>query len=175
MYEAKFELAEQAAKFTNLNTTPELHGEKPEPAADLKFALNMASSSVLPMFDPTLRGMLFCRHGQVQHDLADESADVPDLRFPKLALPLKWDLQFDADELRIHIGTGGKSDVMFPNAKVSDFQLSPQQGGTVIVTFKARVHPDEKQFGKIAMLMGSDVAISLSQADEDPDLAGRAE
>lgn len=169
MYEAKFELDEQACKFTHLNTTPELHGEKPEPAADLKFSLNMASADVLPMFDATLRAFLFCRHGQVQHDLADESADIPDLKFPKLTLPLKWDLQFDAKELRVHFGTGGKSDIIFPNAKVSDFQISPQQGGTVIVSFKARVHPDEKQFGKIAMLMGSDVTISLEPADAEKD------
>lgn len=168
-----FILDEATARFANLNTTPELHGDKPEPAADLTFELNLASVDVLPMFHPELRALLFCKLGAKSHDLHDAAAELPDLRYPEIGYPLKWGLTFEADELRIQVGV---KDLVFPKAKCSDFALTPKNGGTVVCKFKARVHPDEKQFGKLGMLMGQDnLSISVAQNPDAPDLVEGAQ
>lgn len=160
------ELSEQEAKLTKYNPRPELHGQDPTPAADVKFEFNAASADVLPMLHPTLRSFLFCKNGAVQHDLASQAHDAPDLRFPKLAGPFEWLVTLDDATLTIHRGIGGKSDLVLPAKMKKPILLSPQEGGTVIVTMQVQCHPDEKQAGALYMLMGGPISVSFDPGQE---------
>lgn len=159
-------LDEKDAKLTKYNPRPELHGQDPTPAADVKFEFNAASGDVLPMLDPTLRSFLFCKNGAVQHDLASQVHDAPDLRFPKLAGPFEWSTVLEAAQLTIHRGIGGVSDLVLPAKLKKPILLSPQQGGTVIVTMQVQCHPDEKQAGALYMLMGGPISVSFDPGAE---------
>lgn len=160
------ELSEQDAKLTKYNPRPELHGQDPTPAADVKFEFNAAAADVLPMLDPTLRSFLFCKNGAVQHDLASQAHDAPDLRYPKMATPIEWGANLEDAKLTIHRGIGGKSDLVLPAKMKKPIQLAPQQGGTVIVTMQVQCHPDERAAGSLYMLMGQKVSISFEPGDE---------
>lgn len=44
---------------------------------------------------------------------------------------------------------------------IDGFKLVPQNGGTVIVVFRAIVHPDEVAFGKLCSLVMQDITLTL--------------
>lgn len=160
------QLTKQSAKLVNWNPKPELHGQDPQPAGDVTFEFNAASEDVLPMFSPMLRGLLFHRNGAVQHDLADETAHAPDLRFPNMPGPFAWSMQLEAATLTIHIDDREETAIALNAAVKRPVNITPMQGGTVVVTLQARCHPDAEQAGKIYMLMGKTLAISFAPGDE---------
>jgi len=168
-----FEISNQQAKLSSFNSRAELHGEDREPAGDIKFEMNVASS-ILAHFAPTLAWSLYHRDGGKVKDLADSSHDAPDLRYPKLG-PLKWDQEFGPGyTLVIHQGLGGAgSDLEIEMCTVNNFTLAPQQGGTVIVTFRVQFHPEEHAAGRLCMLVQETVDISLAPppAERAKDLA----
>lgn len=168
-------LRRQAAKLSNWNPKPELHGADPQPAGDVTFEFNAASEAVLPMLHPMLRGLLFHKDGAVQHDLADEAAHAPDLRFPAMPGPFAWTLPYSSGTLTIHIGDLADSDIVLPATFRKPVTFQPMQGGTVVVTVQARCHPDAEQAGAIYCLMAKELEISLSptaEADDDNEEQG---
>jgi hypothetical protein len=160
------QLNKQSAKLINWNPKPELHGQDPQPAGDVTFEFNAASETVLPMLDPLLRGFLFHRNGAIQHDLADETAHAPDLRFPKMPGPFAWTMLLDAATLTMHVGDREDDAIVLPAKLRKPITIAPMQGGTVVVTLQARCHPDASQAGKIYMLMGKELDVSFDPGDE---------
>lgn len=163
------ELAEQSATLTKYNPRPELHGQDPTPAADIKFMFNAANGDILPMLDPVLRGFLFHKNGAISHDLANATHDAPNLRFPKLQGPFEWLSIHDEAELTLHRGIGGKSDLKLPVKLRKPILIAPQEGGTCIVTMQVQCHPDEKQAGALYMLMGKPITVSFDPGEESDD------
>ena len=161
-----FELSNQEAKLVSFSPRRELHGDDPQPAADLRLFMNLDAAELV-MFDPTLRSLLFHKAEHAASNLADQAHDAPDLRFPKLKGPLDWDLEIIGAELTLHRGLGGKSDLTIPSCTVNKFQLDPQQGGRVLVGFRVQAHPSESQSGKLAFLIGEDVEISLAPPEAE--------
>lgn len=161
-----FALANQTAKLSNLNTRAEQSGPDKLPAADLKFSINVPSES-LASFAPELRSLLYCKNGN-GGDLANQSHDAPNLRFPRLG-PLAWGGDIIGAELTVHHGLGGKSDLVLGEAKVNRFVIEPQEGGTVLVHFRVQAHPDEKAVGKLYGMIQRDVEISLDGPDFSDD------
>lgn len=162
-------LTRQAAKLSNWNPKPEMHGPDPQPAGDVTFEFNAASETLLPMLHPMLRGLLFHKDGTVQHDLADQTAHAPDLRFPQMPGPFAWMLPFTSGTLTVHIGDLADSDIVLPANFRKAVTFTPMQGGTVVVSVQARCHPDSEQAGAIYCLMGKEVAISLNPSAEVDD------
>ena len=157
-----FTLSHRTAKLANLNVRAEQAGADKLPASDLKFSINVPSDSLIE-FAPELRGLLYWKNGG-GGDLADQTHDAPNLRFPRLG-PLSWEGEIVGAELTVHYGLGGKSDLVVAAAKVNRFVIDPQEGGTVIIQFRVQAHPDEKSVGKLYSMIQRDVDISLTGPD----------
>lgn len=157
-----FALERQKAKLVNLNARAEKHGDQHVPAADLDFSFD-APNDVLSEFDPALKSSLYRRadsNGD-QQDLLDTPGYLPNLRFPAMSA-FKWEAKMVGGQLTVHYGTSERSDIVMDVAKADSFKFEPKDGGTVLVSFRAAVHPSEKQFGKLCSLIQEDVEISLA-------------
>lgn len=154
---------EHAAKLQKFECDIKVAGvDNPAPTAEIDIELNM-SSELLAMFAPTLRSFLFHKSGAIQHDLASQTHDAPDVRFSELKFPLVWESRMEGATFTIHKGIGGKSDLVLPDATIKNFRLTPMEGGTVIVDFTVRSKPDvESAFGRLATMLKSEVSISLA-------------
>lgn len=162
----QFELDAVEAKLNSYTPRRELHGEDPQPAASLAFAVNL-DADALAMFAPTLRSSLFYKSAHEGGDMVDQIADAADLRYPEIAKALHWDREIVGAEVVIDHGLGGKSAIELGGCDVDNFTLQAMQGGRVIVTFRVACHPDEKQSGKLAFLIGEAVTLSLSPPEAD--------
>ena len=87
------------------------------------------------------------------------------LRFPQ-ASPIKWDEDLEDYTVTIHHGLGGRSDVILGGCKVNGFVLEMKEGGTVALTCRVQCKPDEKQSGRLCMLVQTDCDISLAPPEE---------
>ncbi len=163
-----FSLKNDVAKLANVNPRAELHGEDPQPACDLKIEMNV-SNGLLAEFHPTLRSFLYEKDDS-QLDLAEDS--LTHLRMPKLG-PLKWDEELVGAEVTVHRGLGGKSDIVLPGCSVNNFVLAPQEGGSVMLCFRVQGHPDEKQFGRLCSIIGSEIEITVMPPEPGEDLASQ--
>jgi hypothetical protein len=177
-----FELATiTPAKIDSVNCRSELNGKEHHPAVDLKISFD-APNSILAMFDGWLLTALYHKGNQPadpQGDLAgvEPVSDVPNLRMPFLASPLKWGKEYTGYELTIDYGMGGKSNVVLPDCEVNNVQLAPKEGGTVTVTVRVQTSKGltEKVLGKLATLVQHDVQILLKAPEVAPDLGAAAD
>lgn len=169
----QIEYTEHTAKLTKIEADMRVAGvDNPEPTIEVDVELNMPSE-LLPMFDPTLRSMLFHKNGAVQHDLASQTHDAPDVRYPKMKFPLVWESRIEGATFTVHKGLGGVSDLVLGEASIKNFRLTPMEGGTVAVAFNVRAKPAaESAFGRLATMLKSDVSISLELQDEGGDNDG---
>lgn len=164
------------AKLTSVNNRAEIHGREAVPAVDLKFTFD-ASNAILSEFDDFLLPSLYYNAepsdgDQEQLEGVEVISDMPNLRFPKLGLPLKWDMELSGYELTIDHGLGGKSNVVLADCKVNAFALEPHEGGTVTVSLRvqSQIGLTEKILGKLATLVQHDVQLMLT-APETSDQA----
>lgn len=162
-----------AAQLVNVNPRRDLHGDKPEPAGDLRIAMDMPNDQ-LAMFHPNLRHFLFHYDNEIGGDLVDEAKRgddphyAPHLRMPKLA-PLKWDDEIIGAKVTVHYGV--RNGLELPTCNVNEFRIEPKAGGTVTISFRVQAHPDEKQFGKLCSLIGNSVEVSVeSPTSEQADI-----
>ena len=157
------------AKLVNFNPRSELHGKEAVPAIDLKFSFD-AANAILSAFDGHLLSSLYHRagegsaDGQAALDGVEPVSEVPNLRMPKLGLPLKWDAEQTGCSLTIDLGLGGnRSNIELSDCAVNAFQLEPKEGGTVTIAFRVQCTKGltEKILGKLATLVQHDVSIQL--------------
>jgi hypothetical protein len=159
-----FTFENKPAQF-NFNSFTERHGEAPKPAASASFKLNMEATA-LDMLHPALRPAFYYKQGRdAPTDLANEAHDAPNLRLPKLKLPLQWAVRWAGYQVRFHIGTSERAHVVLTDCQLDKIKLAPQEGGTVIVEFTAIFHPDEKTAGKLHMMNGQQFDVSLTAPD----------
>lgn len=153
-----FELFQQRVKLSSVNPRAEIHGEKKKPACDLKFEYS-APNEVLHDFNANLLVCLYT----TPEDQADliEPGRLSQIRFPKMGA-FKWDLSGKGYTLDIEYGIGGPSNIALGGVDIDGFKLVPQNGGTVIVVFRAIVHPDEVAFGKLCSLVMQDITLTLT-------------
>jgi hypothetical protein len=157
-----FQLEKQPAQLVAFNIRKEFGDDEGTPAGDLKFKVNLPST-VLDDFDSTLRGMFFCKANSRVQDLADQSHEAPNLRAVKLKGPFKWGARYAGYTLALHYGVSSKKPhVLLKDCQMNKVELDPQEGGTVIVGFRVQFHPDEASAGKLAMLVNTQVDVSLT-------------
>lgn len=152
-----FELDRTSVKLSSVNARAELHGDKRVPAFDLKFEY-AADNGVLAQFAPDLRSALYKRP-EDQEDLIDPDR-LSVLKYGKMGA-FRWDLTGKGYSLVVHYGIGGPSDITL-DADIDGFKLLPQNGGTVIVMFRAVVHPKEEQVGRLCGFIQQNVEITLT-------------
>jgi hypothetical protein len=153
-----FELHQQRVKLSSVNPRAEIHGDKKKPACDLKFEY-AAENEILMDFDPRLLVSLY-KTPEDQEDLI-EPGRLSQLCFPKMGA-FKWDITGKGYTIDIEYGIGGPSNIALGGVDIDGFKLVPQNGGTVIVVFRAVVHPDEVAFGKLCSLVQQDITLTLT-------------
>lgn len=156
-----FEIRRKAAKIASFNPRAEKSGSENRPAADLKLSANLAAT-MLDTLDPSLRGWLFCKSPGPGDDLADAAHEAPNLRQPRIAAQFDWVPRYAGYELRIHdLGLDESSDLVISGCEFNRIRLAPQEGGTVIVSWRLQFHPTEAQAGKLSTLIQETLDISL--------------
>lgn len=154
-----FEL-NQVVKLANVNPRAEKHGEDTKPALDLKIEAT-CPSSVLIHFHPELRQHLFKK--DENPDLVDqvvEGEGLTILRYPKMGA-LKWDWEGAGYTATVDYGMGGPSNIVLNDVKVDHFAIEPQNGGSVVITFRIIAHPEADDVGKLCEFIQREIELNL--------------
>ena len=170
-------LTPTTAKLSSVNVRSEKHGPELVPAVDLKLAID-ASNDILAKFHPDLKASLYYKAEPTNDDQEDLDGiepvtNLPNLRFPRLDGPLKWDIVGAGYHLCIDFGLGGDSNLNLHGVEINNFAFSPKEGGTVELAFRVQITDiDEQIIGKLAILVQHEVTITLTApkvADHDYD------
>jgi hypothetical protein len=116
--------------------------DKVGPLATLKIA-TVQDADVLAFFEPTLKDFYFNKDGP--RDLAD---GLP-LRDPHAVFPHKRDEEMTGAVVKVGYGLGP---MVFVDAVLDGFLLTPRDGGRVQIECQVTVRPGEEQAGKLFML-----------------------
>jgi hypothetical protein len=152
----QLELQKATATFENFNPRVEKDGPDKVPAADLKISAPQPAD-VLAHFSPTLKAFYFDEKGP--RDLAE---GMP-LRDPHAVYPHARDEEMTGATVTIDFGVG--EPMVFQDAKINTFRLTPMAGGSVIVSFRVQCRPDERQAGKLYLLQETGITISVEPAE----------
>lgn len=129
-------------------------GEKDgSPHTDLTISV-AETADVLAFFEPTLKSMLFDHAGP--RDLAE---GMP-LRDKHLVFPLKRDEEMHNATVIIDYGVSEK--IRLEATMLSKFELTPREGGAVVVEFTVRCRPDpHKDVPYLYILQKRGITITL--------------
>lgn len=160
-----FELEELTTlELVNASPRKEHHGESLVQAIDLSLRWETSNES-LSIFDGHLLDALYFNREAAngQDRIEGVPAVRPNLRSPKLVMPLKWEWDGTGYTMRIDHGLGGRSDLVLLGCKVSKVKFTLKEGGTVMVDFMVQCNTDvnEKIVGKLCGLEGTDLEASL--------------
>lgn len=156
----------QAATLNKYTPFTEMHGDQPVQGAALHWTFN-TDSAFLAGFNEELRAFFYHKHGARQHDLADQTAAAPDIRFPKLTPKYLWRQQYDNSTLTVHIGDRADNAVELSGKVKKPFSLVPMQGGTVVVSMTVHCHPSAVEIGAIhEMVRKEGLRISFEPGEE---------
>lgn len=164
-----FELNEHAATVTSVTNIAEKHGNARVPAVSIGLSVTGAST-LLNHFDEGLRGLFFRKEQPRPGALPLETDELTELRFPLLKNP-SWNKEYAGYQLRFCIGATGKEDVLLNDVDLKSIGISPLEGGSVTISFKAHAQPgSEQDHGKIARMLMQECSITLTPPDVDPSL-----
>lgn len=154
-----FELIKTQVGLTNVNPRAELHGDEHQIAVDLSIRANL-SGEILKQFSAELRDFLYKKPDDP--DLAEQGdPDSPTQpRFPKMGA-IKWDFEGTGYKVTVDYGIGGDSDIVLHDCKVDKFVFDPQNGGTVVTSFRIIAHPDTDLVGLLCDRIQQDIEITI--------------
>lgn len=155
-------------KLVDANPRSELHGKDLVPAIDLKFSMDCANDA-LSEFDGFLLHLLYKKAEGAESEPAQGQLDgvapvsnLPNLRFPKLKMPLGWDAEATGYELVIDHGMGGRSNLVLGGCKIDGFKFDCKEGGTVTISWRLQASKiADKEMGKLCALIQHDLDITL--------------
>lgn len=164
---ATFEIEEPTlVKLNSASFRSEVHGKELVPAVDLSFTGDFPNS-VLSSFDGALLSSLYYRsaatEGQGEIDGVEQI--LPNLRFARMGLPIKWDSFVQGATLVIDYGLGESQNIELDLCKVNNFQITPKEGGTVEVKWRVQCASDrltETVRGKLTGLIQHEVELTLT-------------
>lgn len=140
----------------SLNLRVEKHGEANVPAADLDLSIPR-SADVLAEFAPTLKAFIFDENGP--RDLA-EGIPIRDKHF---RYPLHRDEEMTGATVRVAYGVG--EPMVFADAKVSKFRITPHEGGAVVIECRVQCRPAPEDVAKLYGLQQAEIEVSLEPAE----------
>jgi hypothetical protein len=116
----------------------------------------------LDNFDRDLRTAFFYKGEQDQEDMLnkDDPDHLPNLKFPLMTNSIAWDLKGAGYRVVIP-SLLGKKDIILIQAEIDKFKFEPQEGGTVIVSFRVVAHPNEKELGELCGHIQQEVDLTL--------------
>lgn len=170
-----FELTNAIAHIRSLNLRTEKHGNEEVPFADLKVETKRPNS-MLSEFGSQLRDALYWRApttdgDQGSLDGVDEVSDKPNLRCPELAQSYSLKYEGAGYDAVIEQGATGARDIKIEGIEVNNLKFEAHEGGTITLTMRLQFKIDEKLSGRLAMLIGREVTISLEPPAESERLA----
>jgi hypothetical protein len=167
-----FAIDEQECKM-HFTSRSERNGEEVVPAGTLKLSFR-ASNDILSEFGPDMKSSLYKRPDVAAGDLADKADTrlddpnyLPKLKFPEIKSTIKLDHKVVGATVTVYFGTRGKSNIVLDECLVDNFELDPQEGALVVVSFNVAAHPTEGQFGKLCMLQDQFVTIKVAPPTAD--------
>lgn len=163
------ELKEKNVKIVAVNPRAELHGDSAKPACDVKIEVMLLNDD-LAMFHPTLKSLLYVKNDQ-RPDLVEQAnpEGATMLRFPQLDVPLKWKDECLGAAVTVHYGASEKSHVNLPGCVIAKPQIEPLEGGTIVLTCLIQCHPDEKQMGRLGMMVGTEIPVTIAPPESAGD------
>lgn len=160
------------ALLVGLNLRREKHGKAKVPAFDVKVQVTAPNTILDQLKGPGFRAGLYTRSDgeEAQGDLdhIDPATETPLLRLEGIE-PIHLQDELTGYGVTFDIGTGRKdSIVQLDGCKLADFVVEPLQGGTVRVNFKIqKAGVDEKQIGKLGVLIDCEVGLTLTPPDPE--------
>lgn len=160
----------------HINARDEKHGTDHYLAMDLKVMASM-SGDVLEQFGLGLRQGLYDRNHE---------GILAKLKYPMLK-PLRWEIEFsgravtldyglgDDGSQKLDFGDGKTSNLQMLGCKLGKFEAAPQEGGTVIITYRIQVQKVEPEVAAVLLsLLKKSVWLVLPPPQQQPgDQAGQ--
>lgn len=159
-----FELSKTNAKLVSINARAECHGEDRKPAFDLKFEATLPSD-ILIEFHPQLRKLLFTRSDDPDLVEQTDPEAMSALRFREMG-PIKWNWEAAGYRLTVHYGIGDATNIVMEGVEVDHFSFMPQNGGSVLVAWRAICHPKSGDVGRLCEFIQQKVDITLESPEE---------
>lgn len=151
------ELDKATATLEKFVSRKESHGGERRCAATLKMSAAQPAD-VLAHFHPDLRDKMFAEGAP---DLLGDHAIK--LRDPNCVYPEARDEEMFGAEMRIAYGVGPA--LVFPDCRLSDFRLTPMDGGTVVIAFNVHTLCDEVMGGKLHVLNEEGITLTIEPAE----------
>jgi hypothetical protein len=104
--------------------------------------------------------------------MIEDASFLPVKKFPDMK-PFGWGYKGEGYGLEILSDLDGSTILEFDDVSVKNIKVDPKEGGTVKINFRCRVHPTEKQVGRIYSLTKQSFPVNLippSTADEETGL-----
>lgn len=156
-----FELSKHGSKIAHLNVRTEKHGEEDVLAVDVTVAADV-TNDFLSYLNPTLKWSLYAKPESGQGELIQDESHLPRLRYAELP-ELRWSGSMPKAAFIIH--GKKKSDDLALEGSVGKLVLGCKDGGTVSIAFKVAVLPTPDQLGALSSLLGTEVKVSVREAD----------
>lgn len=150
----------------------EKHGENNVNAYDIKASGNF-SNSVLLKLHPDLRDIFY-----KDADQKDVEGFKKDLRFPRIAKAIAWDLEVPRVLARLHDVSDPDEDLILSDGKADKFEFDMLEGGTVKLSFRIKLaEMEESTVAKLLRANGQTLPVSFECAalEEKPDNFQQAE
>ena len=165
----KLSFKKQKMMLAHLNVRSEVHGEDREPAGDIKLEGDVSNEELLH-FHPALKSLLYYHDEGRPRDLVGQAEGVeagyaPDLRMPNLVPPLKFSDEMMGASVSIRV-PGEKLAVELAPVKVNAFAIEPREGGTISLSMRIQANPSDKEFGRLAVLVQTEVEVDLTPGDD---------
>ena len=160
---------------TNYNATTEKHGDKDIKVGDLKIEMAQANT-ILDAFGPDYRPFLYSKANERKvkrdKDKPEQTELMPSDGLTALSHPhleaLRLAEKFPGYTLAIETELGLTAPLEFKEVTLSAFVFNAMEGGTVRLTFNARVKPSPEQSGALHFLSKEQGRITLTPPGAAP-------
>lgn len=160
-----FSITEQTATLAHINVRTERHGDEPAGAADLKINFT-DGNGVLSEFHPVLRSFLYKQEESPDQGEMPVGDALTVRRFGDLIEKIRLKHELVGAKVLIGFGLGGASDIELDPADVDGFAAELMEGGSVVITFRVKCHPSGEQIKKLYEVLGNEITISITPAQE---------
>jgi hypothetical protein len=168
-------LLETTVHLRKFSKREEIHGKDMIPAIDLAIS-QKGPASLLDMIHPRLREALFMASKDgtpAAQQALDVSVDLlPNVRVPSLQMPLAIDYEQTGHSLRVHYGANEKAHVVLGLVKLHKLKIVEVVEGPSIelhYSLSCANEINEKVIGKLGILGGHDIVISLDAPEVQPE------
>lgn len=157
-------------KLENFNVRAEHHGEALVPAIDLAFSWK-TNNRALDMIHAELRTRLFIKLAQPRKVKEGDNEELelpvddelPNVCFPLLKYPLKFEKEYQGYTCTVNYGLGGKSDIVLNLCRLKDVKVEPIEGGSVEIKWTISCAADitESISGKLSLQQQREISLKM--------------